>query len=564
MEYFSIVGSWIPNLAGIPAVLGDLRLWMVLIFSAVVALLGSVSVASRPAAVSTGQVQVALSVSQIFLILQRLANLFYLPLMASVVDKALKAGHSDHVDEQILAVILASSVGGFLSFVLLGNFVSFYRFAVEQMVEFGSSLRFFRSLLHPRRWPELVAVFRRSTPLNVKLFQLQGVPADFLIMNVVATAIWTSGALSAVAVSAHYPEYQSTAVLLSGLVNAFAAIAFSVFVDPKAAVITDQVIKKERPDHHVNVASYHIAFGNFVGALLGVLTFGPACSLIATAAQKLGGHGQGFVDGIWYVVAINTVVMLLASTTYASRVSAVTTKRAATALAIYNLFFLVTRLAGQVYAPILGSVCDHLVRQGPGQIQQLEMLFRKIIFGGTLGVLGGFLLLPTFIEVYNKAVAQLDRHGDLSKVLLMCLLPTKWPKIISCLRPPSLLGVRVSDFQTLPKSFLIGNVLVLSVHSVGVMAAIYAGAELGEGFSRTATYLSSVVNGLATITLGMVVDPTTALIADNCLSSKRPEKDIKTTAVGLLFGMLLGTLIAQVVFMPAVWVIELAAKIMAH
>ena len=95
------------------------------------------------------------------------------------------------------------------------------------MVEYGSSVRFFRSLGHPRRWPEVLAVFRNSTPLNVKLFQLQGVPADFLILSVIATAIWTSGALSAVAVSAHYPQYQSTAVLLSGLVTAFAAIAFS-------------------------------------------------------------------------------------------------------------------------------------------------------------------------------------------------------------------------------------------------------------------------------------------------------------------------------------------------
>ncbi len=558
MEKNSIELSWIPDLAGIPMALTDLNLWKIVIFSIIVSLLITIPVAARPAAVKTGRVQLSMTVSQIFFILGRLANLFYLPLMAVFVDRASKSGQTQQLSSQILAIILASSIGAFISFVTLKNFVSLYSFVVDRIEEFGSLVGCIKAHLNPKRWPAVLAAFLNSTPLGVKFGRLNGVSADFLLINIFANAVWTAGALCAVFVSAQYPQYATTALLLSGLVNAFAAIAFSVWVDPKAALITDKVINGERPADQVNIAAYHLALGNFVGCLLGVFAFGPGCSLIAIAAKALGQQGQGLSDGIWVVVAINALVTLLASTTYASRISAVLTGRVATALSIYNLFFLVTRLAGQVYAPVLGSVSDHLKH---GHLDELEGLFRKIIGGASVGVLVGILLLPTFVEIYNKAVEQLDKRGDLAKVMLLCLLPQNWPSIISCFRAPSLLGVRPADFKTIPKTFLFGNILVLSIQTVGVMAATFAGAQLGDGLSRTATLLSSVVNGLATITLSVVVDPTIAMIADRCASHERPEKDVKTMAVGLLGGMLIGTLLAQAVFGPAVSIIGFAATV---
>jgi hypothetical protein len=92
----------------------------------------------------------------------------------------------------------------------------------------------------------------------------------FLAFNVFATAVWTIGALSAVYCSGANPEYSSTALLLSGLVNAFAAIAFSVWVDPQAAIITTGVIKKERAPEQVYAAALHLGLGNFIGGLLGL------------------------------------------------------------------------------------------------------------------------------------------------------------------------------------------------------------------------------------------------------------------------------------------------------
>jgi len=544
-----------------PAFLLDPKLMFVVLLAGTLALLGTLNIAARPAAVISGRVALAFSVSNIFFMVSRLANLFYLPLMASFMDEAERTGQTTVLWEKVQWVILGTAGGSLLSWLLLGNFVSLYLLGIRKVEERGSMLRALLWAARPGAWPELLKAFAAPVKMGVRLFRLGTVPSGFLLANVFAGSVWTCGALSALLVSAQ-PEtaqYAATAVLLSGLVNAFAAIAFSVWVDPKAAHITDQAVAGQRSEEDVRITAVHLGLGNFVGSLLGLVVLYPATELIKAATLSLGVHGGTFSDSLWIVVALNLFVTMLASTTYAARVSAVLTRRVAMALAIYNLFFLVTRLAQQVYAPMLGSLRDHLVAQG--NLGALEMLFRQVILGASAGAFVGLLLLPTFVEVYNRAVNALDRRGSIPAVLLATLHPRRWPLVLGCLRPPGLFGVRPAEIRLLPQGFVWGNLLVISIHTVGVMAAIYAGAQ-NDDLARTATLLSSVVNGLATITLSIIVDPMCSLITDQAVKGERPVRHIYIMAVVLILGMLLGTLLAQVVFGPAVWVIGLGAQLL--
>lgn len=533
----------------------------VVVLAGTLALLGTLNIAARPAAVISGRVALAFSVSNIFFMVSRLANLFYLPLLANFMDKAAASGHAEVAWQQVRWVIIGSAVGSLASWLLLGNFVSLYLLGIRKVEERGSMLRALLWAARPGAWPELLKAFATPNRMKVRPFRLGTIPAGFLFANVFAGAVWTCGALSALLVSAQpdTAHYKATAVLLSGLVNAFAAIAFSVWVDPKAAHITDQAVAGQRTEEDVRVAAFHLGMGNFVGTLLGLAVLYPATWLITQATLSLGAQGGTFSDSLWMIIALNLFVTMLASTTYAARVSAVVTRRVAMALAIYNLFFLVTRLAQQVYAPILGSLRDHLVRQHA--LGDLETLFRQVILGASAGAFVGLLLLPTFVEVYNRAINALDRLGSIPAVLFATLNPRRWPTVLGCLRPPGLFGVRPAELKELPQGFLWGNLVVISIHTVGVMAAIYAGAQ-NDDLARTATLLSSVVNGLATITLSIIVDPMCSLITDQAVKGERPVRHIYVMAVVLLLGMLVGTLLAQLVFGPAVWLIGLGAQIL--
>lgn len=538
----------------------DPELLFIVVLAGAVSMLTTLNVAARPAAVITGRVASAFAVAQLLFMVTRFANMFYIPLMARFVDEAARTGRVELLYAQIQWVILGAAVGALASWGLLPTFVELFRVGVLALKR-RSMVQALLRLLHPRTWLTLLKTFRPPSNLGVRLFRLEGIPVDFLLINVVATAVWTVGALSAIYVSAILPRYAATAALLSGLVNAFAAIAFSVWVDPRAGTITDQANKGLRPERDVTITTVHLSAGNFLGALLGLAVFPVGIQMVKWATLLVGSQGGELSSGLWFVVLLNVIFALLASTTYSARVSAVLTHRVATAIAVYNLFFLITRLAGQVYAPILGSIADHVVNSPEQGLASLEHMFRWILGGAAIGALLGWLLMPTFIEVYNHAVRQLDvAGGSFPQVFWRTLNPRRWTVVLRCLRRPSLFGIRPADVRRLPQGFLWGNVLVLAVHTVGVMAAIYAGAQLSEQLARTATLLSSVVNGVATITLSLIVDPTMGIITDQCEEGERPVKDIYTMAVLLMAGMFAGTLLSQLLLRPAAWLIVAGAR----
>lgn len=580
-------------------------------------MLTTINVAARPAAVRSRQVATTFTIAQFFFMLTRFSNLFYLPLMAVFVDRVTKhGGQLEVLYAQIQVVILGAAFGALMSWVLLPSFVEVFERAVRSMLVRQSMPAVLMRLARPSGWRTLLGSLRPPGNLGIELFKLEGVPVDFLIINVLATAVWTVGALCAVYVSAELSRYAATALLLSGLVNAVAAICFSIFVDPKAALITDAAVmpirlldriprelfghltaldpmgaslslvptfrrqrgrlrpvtltgpnattlfppENDPADRRVRITAVHLAAGNFLGSVLGLAVFPVGIKVIGAATLFLA--RQDLARFVFLLGALNALFMLLATTTVASRVSAVLTRQVASALAIYNFFFLITRLAQQVYAPVLGSVSDQL--SNAGQSGALESLFRQVLMGATVGAFLGWLLMPTFIEIYRRAILALERYRSIPGLLLRTLDPRVWLVILGCLRPPSLLGINASSVRRLPRLFLIGNLVVISIHTVGVMAAVYAGTLYPE-FKRTATLLSSVVNGFATIALAILVDPKVALITDDTIEGRRSMDEMRAMAVLLLAGTFLGTLVSQLLFLPSAhligWVAWLVGKL---
>ena len=269
-------------------------------------------------------------------------------------------------------------------------------------------------------------------------------------------------------------------------------------------------------------------------------------------------------QNMWLVISLNALVSLLMTTSLSARISAVTTRRIATALAIYNVFFLVTRLTTQIYAPILGSVRDEVL-QGTADASQLLPLFRWVVAGATLGGIVGWALMPTFVEIYNRAIAALEkRQGSMTLLLRDSLRPSALKALWKCLRLPSTFQVKLHDLQPLPKGFLVANIIVVGIHVIGVLAAIQAGAELSGHLARTATLLSSVINGGATILGSLVVDPWAAKLTDEAAHGERSLHQIEAMALFLCLGGILGTVLSQVLFTPSVQIIVWGARLLNY
>ncbi len=548
------------------SLLGDPLLLLIMAMAGFVSMATSLQVATRPAAVRTGNVGTALAMGQLVFIVTRFGNMFYLPLLGNFVDDATTSGNTSTLISQIQWVVVGAAGGALAAFLLLPSFVEMCTRGVPSVFH----RRMLGALLHlartPRAWRQVLGSFQLPSLMGTRLFRLEGVPLGFLLINVLASAIWTVGALAAITVSGLNPELKQTAILLSGLVNSFAAIAFSVWVDPQAAVILDQAVEKTRPQAHVTIAAVHLGLGNFVGCALGLLILTPAIEAVTWAASSIGAGVNEVGAAIGYLVLVNALIWLLGGTIYSSRVSAVITKRIAIAISVFNFFSLLARVAGQFYGPFVGAITDRLTHRpdgaalAPDALEKLEHFNRSLLGGAAVGCILSLLLIPTFVKVYLVLIERVFREESLSKVLVQGLNPKNWLKAPSLLAAPWKQTVSRQALAKLPKGFLWANVLVLSFQTVSQLAAIYAGAAYDAEVARTTTLLSPLVNGVATIVLSLVVDPTCNILIDEAVKGKRSVEEIETMTFWLCFGSVVGTLVAQLLFLPSAWFISFGAQ----
>lgn len=76
-----------------------------------------------------------------------------------------------------------------------------------------------------------------------------------------------------------------TAISLSGVVNGVGTIAFTLFVDPTSAIITDQAIHGKRSIQEVRAMVFYLSLTAIVGSLLSQAILYPAAVLIEVVAR---------------------------------------------------------------------------------------------------------------------------------------------------------------------------------------------------------------------------------------------------------------------------------------
>ena len=83
-----------------------------------------------------------------------------------------------------------------------------------------------------------------------------------------------------------------------------------------------------------------------------------------------------------------------------------------------------------------------------------------------------------------------------------------------------------------------------------MLASLYAG-YLNPEFRVTASQLSAVINGFATILLFALIDPQLSVMTDDVIDGRVSEAVFRRTIIWISLSRLVGTILAQVLFMPA-------------
>ncbi len=251
--------------------------------------------AGRIAGVRTGRIGTSISLFNFFTLAARLANLVVTPALGSLADGAASYATCTgtipvRFEWQLRAIVAAGAVGATIGTLLLPTFIMLFMRGVYAFERRGSMLQAALRLFDPRVLVDIVRSVRLPPLGEIRRFAPTGLPVKLLVGNVAVTGVYAVGVVASFYGSVIDLDARTTATGLSGLVNGIGTVAFSFFVDPTTAYITDQAVKGERSPDDVRRMVFWLSVTAIVGWILSQAILIPSAYFIAAGAHLFHPH----------------------------------------------------------------------------------------------------------------------------------------------------------------------------------------------------------------------------------------------------------------------------------
>lgn len=251
-------------------------------------------------------------------------------------------------------------------------------------------------------------------------------------------------------------------------------------------------------------------------------------------------------------------INLIGTLAYAARIAGVRTRRIAMSFALFNILVLVSRTSNSFLGPFLAKRIETRLADGGGEALLGD--FRWVLAFAAAAVAIGIILVPTGQRLFTRAIGYFQQHRSTGRMLLRTASPAGLRTIRGAVAPPRLEQLRdLVLARGVGWGVLVANCLAQALITVGVVASLYAGF-LNPEFRVTASQLSAVVNGFATILLFALIDPQISVMTDDVMDGKVGEALFRRTIVWISLSRLAGTLLAQALFLPASQLIAIIAN----
>ncbi|MBV8724835.1 MAG: DUF2837 family protein [Candidatus Eremiobacteraeota bacterium] len=253
--------------------------------------------AARLAGVQTKRIATSISLFNLFVTTGRLANLFMAFFVGPLSDQAGNAvarlqgdphgvASWQHLfDVQLRLIVLAGTVGMIAFALLLPMFTYLFRRGVRSFEARGSIPHSLARLLSPRVIGEVLRAQRFPGLRELVSFDWRRLPKRLLIFNTVVMCVYAIGVQASFLASVLDVGVARTAISLSGVINGIGTIAFTLFVDPTSAMITDQAIHGKRSIEEVRSMVFYLSLTAIVGSVLSQAILYPAAVLIEVVAR---------------------------------------------------------------------------------------------------------------------------------------------------------------------------------------------------------------------------------------------------------------------------------------
>jgi len=249
----------------------SLSLIIICFFTGLIHTTESLAYGMRLAGIRTKQIAIAMAFVTSTLLVSRLSNMFQAPLLGAMVDTTILVNTQESIlllENNFRVIIFCGFLGAFLGALLTPTAVALFQKAIINFQETGSIPRVIFRGLKPKNIIKIFRLAKFPRVAALKTLSLTDVPKGFLVANVIVTSIYVIGVLCALLAGAMLPEFRSTALQLSGIVNGMATILFTIFVDPPGARVTDQAVNGKRSENDVRSVVFFLQLGKMLGILI--------------------------------------------------------------------------------------------------------------------------------------------------------------------------------------------------------------------------------------------------------------------------------------------------------
>jgi hypothetical protein len=262
---------------------------------------------------------------------------------------------------------------------------------------------------------------------------------------------------------------------------------------------------------------------------------------------------------LFFLCFLTFVIHLVGTLAYSVRIAGVRTRRIAVSFALFSILMLVSRTSNTFLGPFLAK----RVENGLSAEHAAALLadFRWLLVAASLATVAGALLTPTFQRVFCRAVIHFQAHRSVPKLILHAFFKGGLSYVGHAASVPAAANLAAArSGHGVPASMTAMNIGATALWTVGVFAALYAGV-IDPGVRVTSSTLSSIINGGATILMAVFIDPHMSGMTDDVVEGKTSESQFRKAVVWLIGSRLAGTLLAQLLLVPAARLIATVARV---
>ncbi len=252
------------------------------------------------------------------------------------------------------------------------------------------------------------------------------------------------------------------------------------------------------------------------------------------------------------------VIHLIGTLAYSVPLTGIRTRRIAVSFALFNVLVLVSRTSNSFQGPFLAKRVEQNLAQSVSH--GLLSDFRWLLLSATVATVLGAFLIPTFQRLFSRAVLHFQVHRSIPRLLLHSLSRGGIAHIREAVSLPAAANLTQLRLQHVVRPGVMTlNMVAVALWTVGVFASLYAG-YLNPQLRVTASTLSSIVNGLATILMFVFIDPQMSMMTDDVIEGRVSESTFRRALVWLVGSRFAGTLLAQFLLVPSASLIVLVAQ----